>query len=68
MYEALAYHVTQINMNRRIKTVSIWSLHLTVNALLSALRSAMDPVTSHLKDVYAREYESGLGYGMSFAA
>jgi distribution and morphology protein 31 len=67
MYEALAYHVTQINMNRRIKTVSIWSLHITVNALLSALRSAMDPVTTHLKEVYAREHESGLGYGMSFA-
>lgn len=68
IYEALAHHVGQINMNRRIKTVSVWSLHLTANALLSALRNAMDPVTAHLRELYARDYESALRAGMtSFA-
>ncbi|KAE9391909.1 hypothetical protein BT96DRAFT_864631, partial [Gymnopus androsaceus JB14] len=28
IYDALAFHVTQANMNRRIKTVSVWSLQM----------------------------------------
>ncbi|KAL0956786.1 hypothetical protein HGRIS_002905 [Hohenbuehelia grisea] len=52
IYDALAFHVAQVNMNRRIKTVSIWSLQMTASAILSALRNAVDPVSAHFKDVY----------------
>lgn len=52
-YDALAYHVSQSNMNRqRIKTVSLWSLQMTANAILSALKNIADPVSAHLKEVY----------------
>ncbi|KIM83312.1 hypothetical protein PILCRDRAFT_439774 [Piloderma croceum F 1598] len=53
-YDALAYHVTQANMNRRVKAVGVWSLQMTASAVLSAMRSMMDPV----KAVYA----NGLPY------
>ncbi|EKM80591.1 hypothetical protein AGABI1DRAFT_119189 [Agaricus bisporus var. burnettii JB137-S8] len=52
-YDALAYHVSQSNMNRqRIRTVSLWSLQMTANAILSALKNIADPVSAHLKEVY----------------
>lgn len=44
IYEALAYHVSQANMNQRLKTVSVWSLQMTATAVLSALRNAIDPL------------------------
>jgi len=53
MYDALAHHVTQANMNRRIKTVSIWSLQMTASAVLSALRNVVDPLTANFKESYA---------------
>jgi len=40
-YDALAYHV-QHGMNRNIKAVSLWSLQMTANAILAALRNALD--------------------------
>lgn len=40
-------------MNRqRIRTVSLWSLQMTANAILSALKNIADPVSAHLKEVY----------------
>jgi distribution and morphology protein 31 len=59
-YDALAYHVTQANINRRIKTVGVWSLQMTANAVLTALRDAMHPVTANLRELYA--------YGSPYAA
>ncbi|KAF7975882.1 hypothetical protein HWV62_8287 [Athelia sp. TMB] len=43
-YDALAYHVTQANMNRRVKAVGVWSLQMTATAVLSAMRSMIDPM------------------------
>jgi mitochondrial distribution and morphology protein 31 len=40
----MAYHVTQANMNRRVKAVGVWSLQMTASAVLSAMRSMMDPM------------------------
>ncbi|KAJ8488881.1 hypothetical protein ONZ45_g13786 [Pleurotus djamor] len=52
IYDALAYHVAQANMNKRIKTVGLWSLQMTASAAISALRGLVDPVSAHLKDLY----------------
>ncbi|KAJ8696035.1 Mitochondrial distribution and morphology protein 31, mitochondrial precursor [Pleurotus ostreatus] len=52
IYEALAYHVAQANMNKRIKTVGLWSLQMTASAVLSALRNVVDPVSVHFKEMY----------------
>ena len=41
-YNALAHHVTHANLNRRLKTVSLWSLQMTANATLTALRNIVD--------------------------
>ncbi|KAF8647169.1 hypothetical protein AX16_006999 [Volvariella volvacea WC 439] len=61
VYDALAYHVTHSNMNRqRIKTVSLWSLQMTASAVLSALRTAMDPVSKHLKEVYMNRHRGAV--------
>ncbi len=57
MYDALAYHVSQVNLNRRVKVVSIWSLQKTASAVLSAMRSAIDPVSSHFKETYLNRTE-----------
>ncbi|GJJ06451.1 hypothetical protein Clacol_000643 [Clathrus columnatus] len=37
-YNALAHHVSNVNLNRRFKSVGLWSLHMTANAALSTLR------------------------------
>ncbi|KZW00277.1 hypothetical protein EXIGLDRAFT_667637 [Exidia glandulosa HHB12029] len=50
-YEALAYHVTH-NLNRRVKTVSLWGLHVTAQAIVGALKNIVDPVSVHLRDLY----------------
>ncbi|KZT10759.1 mitochondrial distribution and morphology protein family 31/32 [Laetiporus sulphureus 93-53] len=52
VYEAMAYHVTQVNFNRRVKAVSAWSLQLTASAMISALKTLVDPVAAHLRDLY----------------
>jgi distribution and morphology protein 31 len=53
IYDALAYHVSQAAMNRRrMKTVSLWSLQMTVGAVLSALRNSIDPMSAQLKETY----------------
>lgn len=63
-YDAMAYHVSQANMNRqRIKTVSLWSLQKTANAILSALKNIADPVPAHLKEVYFNGH-SGMALGL----
>lgn len=55
VYEALAHHVSQANKNQRLKIVSAWSMQMTANAVLSALRGMVDPISEHLKEVYASE-------------
>ncbi|KAL1747029.1 mitochondrial distribution and morphology protein family 31/32 [Schizophyllum fasciatum] len=52
IYDALAYHVTQANLNKRLKTVGIWSVQMTASAVLSALRRAIDPISLHLRETY----------------
>jgi len=53
VYEALAYHVSQSAINRqRMKTVSLWSLQMTASAVMSALRTAVDPMGKQLREVY----------------
>jgi distribution and morphology protein 31 len=56
IYEALAYHVTRSNMNRRIRAVSTWSLQMTANAVISALRNIVDPVSAHLREISSDEH------------
>ncbi|KAJ6625750.1 mitochondrial distribution and morphology proteins-domain-containing protein [Mycena sp. CBHHK59/15] len=51
-YDAMAYHVTQANMNRRLKTVSLWSLQMTAGAMLSTLRTLVDPMSAHVREAY----------------
>ncbi|KAF9241826.1 mitochondrial distribution and morphology protein-domain-containing protein [Melanogaster broomeanus] len=58
-YDALAYHVSQVNMNRRVKAVGVWSLQMTASAILSALRNLIDPMASQLREVY---YVNGIPY------
>ena len=53
VYEAMAYHVTQANFNRRVRVVSAWSLQMTASAIVAALRTAMDPMATHLRKMYA---------------
>ncbi|KZT66346.1 mitochondrial distribution and morphology protein family 31/32 [Daedalea quercina L-15889] len=52
VYEAMAYHVAQANFNRRLKVVSAWSLQMTTSAVISALRTLIDPVATHLRELY----------------
>ena len=52
VYDAFAYHVTQANFNHRVKTVSLWSLQMTASAVLSALRSVVDPISVQVRDLY----------------
>ncbi|KAI0085059.1 mitochondrial distribution and morphology proteins-domain-containing protein [Irpex rosettiformis] len=52
VYEAMAYHVTQANFNRRIKAVSAWSLQRTAQAVLAALKTMTNPVTEQLRELY----------------
>ncbi|KAJ7497736.1 mitochondrial distribution and morphology proteins-domain-containing protein [Mycena latifolia] len=57
VYDAMAYHVTQANMNRRLKTVSLWSLQMTAGAMLSTLRTLVDPMSARVREAY----ENGRG-------
>ncbi|TCD62029.1 Mitochondrial distribution and morphology protein 31, mitochondrial precursor [Steccherinum ochraceum] len=52
VYEAMAFHVAQANFQRRVKVVSTWSLHMTTSAIVSAMRYFVDPVATHLRDIY----------------
>ncbi|KAJ6594374.1 mitochondrial distribution and morphology proteins-domain-containing protein [Mycena capillaripes] len=52
VYDAMAYHVTQANMNRRLKTVSLWSLQMTAGAVISTLRTLVDPVSARAREAY----------------
>ncbi|KAI0645560.1 hypothetical protein C8Q79DRAFT_700647 [Trametes meyenii] len=52
VYEAMAYHVTQANFNRRFKAVGTWSLQMTASALMSTLRTLMDPMTVQFREIY----------------
>jgi len=49
-YNALAHHVTNVNINRRLKTVSLWSLQMTANAALKTLRNIVD--SAHFRELY----------------
>ncbi|KAF7297641.1 hypothetical protein MKEN_01387200 [Mycena kentingensis (nom. inval.)] len=53
VYDAMAYHVAQANLNRRIKTVSLWSLQMTASAVLGTLRTLVDPMSARVREVYA---------------
>ncbi|THH04579.1 hypothetical protein EW145_g5416 [Phellinidium pouzarii] len=55
VYDALAYHVTQANFNRRVRTVSLWSLQKTLAAALSALQATMQPMIVHLRELEKSE-------------
>lgn len=48
----MAYHVTQANFNRRVKAVSAWSLQMTASAVLSALRTLVDPIAAQFRELY----------------
>ncbi|KIJ49477.1 hypothetical protein M422DRAFT_161179 [Sphaerobolus stellatus SS14] len=50
-YNALAYHVSHANLNHRMKTVGLWSLQMTANAALAALRRLVD--SSQFRELYA---------------
>ncbi|KAJ7761088.1 mitochondrial distribution and morphology protein family 31/32 [Mycena metata] len=52
VYDAMAYHVTQANLNRRLKTVSLWSLQMTAGAVVSTLRTLVDPVSARAREAY----------------
>lgn len=56
VYEALAYHVTSQNMNRRIKAVSTWSLQMTAQAVINALRNIVDPVSAYMREMGSDEH------------
>ncbi|KAI0339832.1 hypothetical protein BDW22DRAFT_1360855 [Trametopsis cervina] len=56
VYEAMAYHVTQVNFNRRVKAVGAWSIQLTAQAVLSVLRTMMNPMTEHLRGLYVEGF------------
>ncbi|PCH36130.1 hypothetical protein WOLCODRAFT_108273 [Wolfiporia cocos MD-104 SS10] len=62
VYEAMAYHVTQANFNRRVMVVSAWSLQMTASAVMSALRQLVDPMAAHVRELY----EQGLPYEAMF--
>ncbi|KZS93905.1 mitochondrial distribution and morphology protein family 31/32 [Sistotremastrum niveocremeum HHB9708] len=51
-YEALALHVTQSNLERRLQTVSLWSLQITAGAILSTVRNILDPAGVHIRNMY----------------
>ncbi|KAI0032108.1 mitochondrial distribution and morphology proteins-domain-containing protein [Vararia minispora EC-137] len=53
VYDALAFHVTQVNFNHRVKTVGLWSLQKTAGAVLSALRQVVDPASVQLRELYS---------------
>ncbi|KAG6335956.1 hypothetical protein ID866_3132 [Astraeus odoratus] len=59
VYDALAHHVTQVNMNRRVKAVGVWSLQMTTSAMLSALRNLIDPMAAQVRDMY---YANGIPF------
>ncbi|CAE6419707.1 unnamed protein product [Rhizoctonia solani] len=52
-YDAVAYHVTQANMQRRLRTVAMWNLHLASRNLITAARNIADPMSAHLRAAYA---------------
>ncbi|OJA17337.1 hypothetical protein AZE42_12929 [Rhizopogon vesiculosus] len=58
IYDALAYHVSQVNLNRRVKAVSMWSLQMTASAILSALRNLVDSVSMQLYYVNGIPYDA----------
>ena len=60
VYEAMAYHVTQANFNRRVRAVSAWSLQMTASAIVATLRNAMDPMATHLRKMYAEMAAEGV--------
>lgn len=64
VYEAMAYHVTQANFNRRVKVVGAWSLQMTASAILSALRSMMDPMAKQLNELYTEGIPPGIVFPM----
>ncbi|KAH7928901.1 hypothetical protein BV22DRAFT_1126125 [Leucogyrophana mollusca] len=61
-YDALAFHVSQVNLNRRVKAVSIWSLQMTASAMLSALRNLVDPMAVQVRELRELYYVNGVPY------
>ena len=58
----MAYHVSQANFHRRVKAVGTWSLQMTASALMSTIRTLMDPMAAHLREIY----QNGLPYESPF--
>ena len=51
-YDALAYHVSKVSVNRRFKAVSMYSLRRTANAIVSVLRTMVEPTAVRPWDYY----------------
>ncbi|KAF8325157.1 mitochondrial distribution and morphology protein-domain-containing protein [Cantharellus anzutake] len=49
VYDALAYHVTHANINRRVKTVSLWSVQQIALAIVGMIRSATEPLSNNVQ-------------------
>lgn len=59
VYDALAFHVAQNNINGRLKTVSLWSLQVTAATVINMIRNILDPAATQIRDIYLSE---GAGY------
>lgn len=59
VYDALAYHVIAVNMNRRVRAVGVWSLQMTASTMLSALRNLIDPMAAQVREMY---YSNGFPF------
>ena len=59
----MALHVSnQANTPHRVRTVGIWSLQMTASALLSTLRTLIDPLAVRLREIYTNPSSSDLAY------
>jgi distribution and morphology protein 31 len=54
VYDTFAYHVTQASLHHRVKTVRLWTLHMTASAVLAALRNVVDPASVRRWDIRAQ--------------
>ena len=55
VYDALAFHVAQNNINGRLKSVSLWSLQVTAATVISMIRNILDPAATQIRDIYLSE-------------
>jgi len=63
VYDAMAFHVSnQANTPNRVRAVGIWSLQMTASALLSTLRTLVDPLAVRLREIYTDPSSFDLAY------